>query len=358
MTTINLENPLSLILQDILKDPSVTDIELQEFSSIWIRNENGFGRWGAEPLAFNVLKEFLSSQIYGGNKPEEALSHKGGSDDAGIVLGQTRMRATIYVAGGLLNLILRVHPKRILQFEELGLPSQILEYAMRPVGINLVTGGLNSGKSTTLHSIIDYLNRTQALNILTLEDPIEPKHVDIKSRVIQREVGEGKDCISFEKGLEAALRSDINVLLGGEIRNAQTMAFMIEAARTGQLSMATVHTNGAMETVSRVAGFFEGANREAALQGLSELLNIVVSQVRLRDKDKKVVIACEILIPTPAIRNAIKENKMNTIYQEMMGNPSHGHVLLNSSLAKLVQEDRITLEQAKSVSRNPHDLIV
>lgn len=346
---------LTQILQAIFEDDSVTDVHLQSQAQIWVRNENGYQPL-SQAVAYGVIEEFISDQIYEGEKVEDVLDALGGSDDFGFKVGRIHLRGAAFKASGGINLILRRHPEVILPWGALGLPQIILDHANKPTGLDLMVGSLNSGKTTTLNAIIDHINRNQRRHILTLEDPIEVRHANILSRVSQREVGAGKDCESFEKGLQSSLRSDINVLLGGEIRNANTMRLLLEAAQTGQLAMATLHSNGAQETVSRVANFFSGDDREEALHILSQVLNIVVSQVRLRDKDKKIVIACEVMIPTMAIREAIRKNNLNSIYQNMRGNKSDGHILLNESLIKLVKEDRITIEQARAASHSPDEL--
>ncbi len=245
------------------------------------------------------------------------------------------------------------------QLEDLGLPEIVKKTAERPRGLVLVTGPTGSGKSTTLAAMIDYINRTRAEHILTIEDPIEFVHTSKKSIIHQRELG--ADTRSFANALKAALREDPDIILVGEMRDHETIALALTAAETGHLVFGTLHTSSASQTIDRIIDVFpEGQQQQIRVQ-LANSLVAVFSQTLLQklqpDGTKKGrVMAQEIMLVTPAIANLIREAKAAQIYSTIQTSQNVGMETLEMSLSKLYKNKLITLEDAMARSSRPDEL--
>ncbi|MDP2342902.1 MAG: type IV pilus twitching motility protein PilT [Deltaproteobacteria bacterium] len=257
-----------------------------------------------------------------------------------------RFRANLFMQRGAVAAAFRTIPFKILSFQELGLPPIINEIANRPRGLVLVTGPTGSGKSTTLASIIDKVNTEGHYHILTIEDPIEYLHPHKGSVVNQREVGADTD--NFKKALKYVLRQDPDVVLIGEMRDLETIEAALVIAETGHLAFATLHTNGAVQTINRIIDVFPPYQQSQIRANLSFVLEGVLSQQlipKLGGSGR--VVALEIMVPNVAIRNLIREDKVHQIYSQMqVGQTKFGMLTLNQSLISLVQKKLVSVDEA------------
>jgi len=257
-----------------------------------------------------------------------------------------RFRANIFMQRGAVAAAFRTIPFKILSFQELGLPPVISEISNRPRGLVLVTGPTGSGKSTTLASIIDKINTEGHYHILTIEDPIEYLHPHKGCLVNQREVGADTD--NFKKALKYVLRQDPDVVLIGEMRDLETMEAALVIAETGHLAFATLHTNGAVQTINRIIDVFPPYQQPQIRANLSFVLEGVLSQQlipKLGGSGR--ILALEIMVPNVAIRNLIREDKVHQIYSQMqVGQSKFGMLTLNQSLISLVQKRLISVDEA------------
>jgi twitching motility protein PilT len=264
--------------------------------------------------------------------------------------GLARFRGNIFIQRGIVAAVFRVIPYEILSFEELGLPSVVAEMARLPRGLILVTGPTGSGKSTTLASMIDLVNRERREHIITIEDPIEFVH-DHKNCIInQREVG--ADTESFARALKSAMRQDPDVILLGELRDLETIEVALKMAETGHLAFATLHTNSCVQTITRVVDAFPASQQAQIRLQLSFVLVGVLCQQLLPTKSGKGrALAMEILNPTPAVRNIIREDKLHQLYGQMQINQGEtGTLTLNQSLVNLVLTNKVTAIDARMCS--------
>jgi len=272
------------------------------------------------------------------------------------VKGLARFRANIFVQRGAVAGAFRRIPYEILGFRELGLPPAVESLCNRPRGLVLVTGPTGSGKSTTLAAMIDKVNREKPLHIITIEDPVEYLHNHKKSLVNQRELH--ADTHSFPNALRSVLREDPDVVLIGEMRDLETIESALRIAETGHLTFATLHTNSAPQTINRIVDVFPEHQQAQIRAQLSFVLEGIVCQTLLqRASGKGRSLACEILIPSSAIRNLIREDKVHQIYSMMQaGQIKHGMQTFNQSLATLYHRRLITLQTALSYSSYPDEL--
>jgi twitching motility protein PilT len=248
-----------------------------------------------------------------------------------------------------------VIPFDVVDFDHLGVPEVIKTWADLPRGLVLVTGPTGSGKSTTLASIVDLANRTRKDHIMTVEDPIEFLHAHKKCIVNQREVG--SDAASFALALKGALRQDPDVILVGEMRDLETISTALTAAETGHLVYATLHTQSAPQTVDRVIDVFPAHQQDQVRTQLSVALEGIMTQQLLPTSDgARRVVACEVLVPTPAVRNLIREGKTHQIYSLIQTGGAHGMQTMDASLASLVRAGRISEEVAETRSSSPAEL--
>jgi len=267
-----------------------------------------------------------------------------------------RFRANIFMQRGAVAGVFRQIPFKIRTVDELGLPPVVSDIANKPRGLVLVTGATGSGKSTTLASIIDKINAEQRLHIITIEDPIEFLHPHKLSIVNQREVG--SDTSTFKDALKYVLRQDPDVVLIGEMRDMETMEAALTLAETGHLVFATLHTNTAISSINRVIDAFPAHQQTQVRAQLSLSLLAVMSQVLLpRAEGSGRALAMEIMVPNPAIRNLIREDKLHQIYSQMqVGQAGTGMQTMNQALHALVQRKVITLETAYEASSEPDEL--
>src|SRR4029077_19690556 len=239
--------------------------------------------------------------------------------------------------------------------DELGLPATVHDFTRRPRGFVLVTGPTGSGKSTTLASMIDEINRTREEHIMTIEDPIEFLHAHKKCLVNQRELG--SDAQSFGDALKAALRQDPDVILVGEMRDLETISTALTAAETGHLVFATLHTQDTAQTIDRVIDVAPAHQQGQVRVQMSVALQGIITQQLLPTADGSGrVVASEVLVPTPAVRNLIREGKTHQIYSVLQTSSASGMQTMDSSLATLVRSGVISQSLAESRSTTPEEL--
>jgi twitching motility protein PilT len=271
------------------------------------------------------------------------------------VKGLSRFRGNIFVQRGAVAGVFRVIPYKILTFEELGLPPVIVELAEKPRGLILVTGPTGSGKSTTLASIIDYININRQDHIVTIEDPIEYLHPHKGCLVNQREVG--ADTKGFKNALKYVLRQDPDVVLVGELRDLETIEAALTLSETGHLCLATLHTNSCAQTINRIVDVFPSHQQTQIRAQLSFVLEGVVSQTLIPKIGGGRTMSLEIMVPNAAIRNLIREDKVHQIYSQMqVGQEKFGMQTMNQSLYSLYQRRLITLDDAMGRSSDPEEL--
>jgi twitching motility protein PilT len=267
-----------------------------------------------------------------------------------------RFRANIFMQRGAVAAAFRVIPFQIKSFSDLGLPPVVAELCAKPRGLVLVTGPTGSGKSTTLASMIDKINTEEHLHIVTIEDPIEYLHPHKNSVVNQREVG--ADTTSFKNALKYILRQDPDVVLIGEMRDLETIEAALTIAETGHLAFATLHTNSAVQTINRIVDVFPPYQQSQVRAQLSFVLEGILCQTLLpKQSGTGRCMAMEVLIPNPAIRNLIREDKLHQIYSQMqIGQSKHGMQTFNQALATLVLRRQITVDEALARSSEVEEL--
>jgi twitching motility protein PilT len=272
------------------------------------------------------------------------------------VKGLSRFRANIFMQRGAVAGAFRTIPFKILTFQELGLPPIVAELARKPRGLVLVTGPTGSGKSTTLASIIDKINTDRHEHIITIEDPIEYLHPHKNCLVNQREVG--ADTQSFKKALKYILRQDPDVVLVGEMRDLETVEAALVISETGHLAFATLHTNSAVQTINRILDVFPPYQQPQVRAQLSFVLEGVLTQNLLpKAGGPGRVLIVEVMVPNPAIRNLIREDKIHQVYSQMqVGQSKFGMQTFNQSLAQAFSKRLITLEEAMGRSSDPEEL--
>jgi twitching motility protein PilT len=276
-------------------------------------------------------------------------------DFAYAIPNVARFRVNAYMQRGSVSAAFRLVPHGIPALADLGVPAVLSEFTRKPRGFVLVTGPTGSGKSTTLAAMIDMINRERQEHILTIEDPIEFLHQHKSSIVNQREVG--SDAPDFALGLRAALRQDPDVILVGEMRDLETISTALTAAETGHLVFATLHTQSTAQTVDRIIDVFPSEQQQQVRTQLSVALQGIVTQQLLPTVDGRGrVVACEVLVPNPAVRNLIREAKTHQIYSAIQTAGAIGMQTMDADLVRLVRAGRITMELAEQRASVPEEL--
>ena len=306
------------------------------------------------PLKPAQLKA-LAEQIMTPRQVKEFAEMKE-ADFAIGVPGVGRFRTNVFQQRGTLSFVFRAIPYQVKSTDELNLPKILNDIATKPRGLVLVTGITGSGKSTALASMLDYINRSRACNIITIEDPIEFLHKDVRSTISQREVG--SDTLSFEGALRHVLRQDPDVIMIGEIRDRTTLDTAMKAADTGHLVFSTLHTTDATQTVNRVISFFPPHEHDAVRNLLSTCLNAVISLRLVPTKDGKTrVPACEILINTAAVKENIRDSEKALAIPSLIkeGGVQYGMQSFDQSLMDWYRKDVISYDDAVFYSSNPSE---
>jgi len=297
-------------------------------------------------LVYSVMTEKQRKRL----EEELSVDFSVGIKDVG------RFRVNAFYERGRVSAVFRVLPEKIRTMEELGLPPIVKELCKRDMGLILVTGPTGSGKTTTLASMVEFINQNFEKHIITIEDPIEYVYERKKCIIRQRELF--TDTPSFSRALRDALREDPDVILVGEMRDRETIKIALTAAETGHLVFGTLHTNTAVETINRIVGVFEEGEQPQIMTELSFVLQGVISQRLLPRIDKPGrVLAYEILVPNTSIRNLIRTNKIHQIYAMMQsGQRESGMITMNQRLAELVRMGIIKKEIAMQASPNKEEL--
>ncbi len=276
-------------------------------------------------------------------------------DTSHSIVGVGRFRLNVFLQRGTVAAALRAIPHEIPPFDTLSIPDSIRSFAELRRGLVLVTGPTGSGKSTTLASLVDIINRTKPLHIVTVEDPIEFLHEHKRAIVNQREIGQ--DTLSFSEALRRVLREDPDVILVGEMRDLETVSMALTAAETGHLVFGTLHTQDAPQTIDRVIDVFPTSQQEQVRTMMSAALEGVVTQQLVLNADGTGRLAvCEVMTCTAAIRNLIRSSKTHQIYSLMQTGGQYGMQTMDQALAKLVREGRVSEAVAFDRCRNEEDL--
>jgi twitching motility protein PilT len=276
-------------------------------------------------------------------------------DFAYQIPGRARFRVNAYFQRAAIGAAFRLIPFDVVPLDTLGLPKVVAQFAERPRGLVLVTGPTGSGKSTTLASLIDVINSTREEHIMTIEDPIEFLHQHKKCIVNQRELG--SDATSFGDALKAALRQDPDVILVGEMRDLETIGTALTAAETGHLVFATLHTQDTPQTIDRIIDVFPPEQQGQVRAQLSVALQGIMTQMLVPTADGAGrCVAAEVLVPTPAVRNLIREGKTHQIYSVLQTGGSHGMQTMDAALVELVRNGKITRQLAETRAHAPEEL--
>ena len=336
----------------LMTEKNASDMFLTTGAPVYIKIEGKLYPLGNTGLPAGMVKKIAYSLMDEGQVPQFErdleLNMALSLADAG------RFRVSVFRQKGHLALVLRLIPFRLLSFEEIGLPKICRALCRRPRGLFLVTGPTGSGKTTTLASMLNYINMNFDRHIVTVEDPIEYYHNHKKSIVNQREVG--VDVPSFSEALRRVLRQDPDVILVGELRDLETMESAIRAAETGHLVFSTVHTTGCQGTVNRIIDAFPVDQQEQIRVQLSTNLIAVLSQALCPKLPKGMVAAYEFMVVTPAISNLIRENKTYRVDSAIQTGKKYGMQLLDEHLWTLYAEGKIDASEAIDKSRRPGDM--
>ena len=294
---------------------------------------------------YEIYDYFLRS-----NLEKDAVFKETKKLDLSLDFENYRLRVNISYAEEIPVFTIRLINKELPKFESLGIPDVVRQKAYEQQGLILVTGKINSGKSTTLNAIINDINENENRKILTLENPIEYKHTSKKSMIVQKEVGKGRDCLNFSDGVKNSLREDGDIIIVGEIRDRETMDEAIEIAELGHLVIGTLHTKSCAETLDRLINFYEPADQPQIKFIISTLLKLVVSQRLLADTKGKLIMVPEVMVVDNVISAIIRKEKLNVSELEdgIQNSQDKGSVSFINSLAELFVDDRITLDQAKA----------
>jgi twitching motility protein PilT len=323
-----------------------SDIHLRAGHVPLVRINGDLERWSAvQPLSATDL-EAVATRLLNANQ-QERLKTKLEVDIAWQAPGAGRCRASVFRQRGTVALALRILPAEMKTLDELGLPASVAALAEESRGLVLVTGATGSGKSTTLASLVHKINQTRALHILTIEDPIEFVHQDIKAVVSQREVG--FDTPSYATGLKSALRQDPDIILLGELRDQETIETALVAAETGHLVLSTLHTLDAPETINRIVSVFPPHQQGQIRHQLARVFRAAVSQRLLPRSDAQGrALAAEVLVTTPFVRDCIADvEKTEGIADAIaVGQSEYGMQTFDQSILKLCQQSFVTIEEA------------
>src|SRR5438874_3070668 len=346
-------NLRSLLDEMVAKNASDLHVVAGEYPKLRIDGEmtnatsgHMLGTKDTMQLAYSVLTENQKKRF----EQEDELDFSFG------IANLARFRGNCFRQRGCVSMVIRQIPFHIKGFNELGLPQAIAKMAEKPRGLVLVTGPTGSGKSTTLAAVIDKINRERKGHIITVEDPIEFIHRHQGCLINQREVG--TDTHSFASALKYALREDPDVILVGEMRDLETIAATLTIAETGHLAFATLHTNSAMESINRIIDVFPSHQQAQVRAQLSFVLEGIVTQTLLQKaKGRGRVMACEILIMTPAVRALIRDEKIEQIPSMMQAGKKHGMQTLNDALYQLYVGREVTKDECLRVTSTPNEFL-
>ena len=285
-----------------------------------------------------------------GNVDKDRVFNETKRLDMSFEYGEIRLRVNVSYENGIPLFTLRLIKNVLPKFEDLGIPNVVKTVANQPQGLILVTGKTNSGKTTTLNALINYINETSNRKILTLENPVEYRHKSAKSVIVQKEVGIGKDTLSFSDGVKNSLREDCDIIVIGEIRDRETMDAAIETAEAGHLVIGTLHTKSCAETLDRIINFYEIRDQANIKYVVSTILKLVLSQRLIKGESGKLVLVPECMVVDNIIAGIIRKEKfgVSELEDAIQSGQDKGNISLINALAGLFVDQKISLDQAKA----------
>ena len=342
---------LTSLLEQLIRDGG-SDLHLRSGKQPRIRVDGNLRTLDHPPLQPSLIHDL--AEIILGDSPKNRPAMKG-ETDLSFQFGGCRFRVNLFSQLSHPAMALRLIPQTVGTFRELGIPEVVERFCQYPQGLVLVAGPSGSGKTTTLAAMLESINLQQRRHILTIEDPVEFLHLDKKSLITHREVN--TDTSSFQNAVRMALREDPDVVLVGEMRDLETVEAVLQLAETG-LTFSTVHTNSAFSTLHRILGCFDGYRQNQIRSQLAMVLRGVICQQLIpRRHGRGQVLATEILIPDPAIRHLIPENRAYQIYSMMQTGRKKGMQTMNQSLATLYSNGHIGNKDCVSRSPDPQELL-
>jgi twitching motility protein PilT len=342
---------IKLLQRAVQKDAS--DIHLKTGSQPYYRIDGEILPMGGDPLTPDQMDQVLDVVL--SEEQKKYFYRKGEVDLSFTEKGVGRFRVNVFRQRGTVSLVMRRIKTKILTFEQLHLPPQSVRFANMVRGLVIITGTTGSGKSTTLASVIDYINDHRRCHVVTIEDPIEYVHMDRKAVISQREIT--IDTQDFSSALKAVMRQDPDVILLGEMRDLETFMAAISAAETGHLVFSTLHTTNVLQTVDRIIDLFPSNQHDQVRSALAlNLRAIMCMRLLPRADGGGRVPACEIMFNNPAVRKLIKENRIAQIDQAIQQGREDGMQSFNDSLYELVHQNLISLDTAVEISDNPEEL--
>ena len=347
-----------LLIENVIKtaiENGASDIHLIKGLKPIVRiNRNLIEIKNLKVLEESDLYDIYDYIVKGNVEKDKEYKEKRRLDDA-LVFDTGKEKIRLRINGSYTDEVpvftMRIIKNTLPKFDDLGVPDIVRRMTYQPQGVMLVTGKTNSGKSTTLSALIDDINMNQNRKILSLESPVEYKHTCKKSIIIQKEVGPGKDCLTYLDGVTNALREDCDILVIGEIRDKETMEAAIDMAESGHLVIGTLHTKSCAETIDRMINFYDVKDQAQIKNLLSGLLKLVISQRLLKSADEKsLVLVPEVMVVDNTVAACIRKEKFNVseIEDAIQGNTEKGSVGLLNSLANLYCDGKLTLEQCKA----------
>ena len=340
----------------LMVDSNASDLHISSGTSPGLRVHGSIVKVKTSPLTGEDTKRLIYQILSDSQKNE--FEKKLELDFSFGIKGLARFRANIFNSKGAVAAVFRIIPTIIPDFKSLNLPNVLIKMCNVRNGLILVTGPTGSGKSTTLASLLDYLNQNESGHIITLEDPVEFVHSHKSCLVNQREIG--TDSLNFSSALRSLLRQDPDIVLVGELRDQETIEAALTIAETGHLVFGTLHTNSCVQTINRIINVFPADQQIQIRTLLSFVLQGVVSQQLIaKSFEKGRVAAMEILVPNNAIRNLIREDKLHQVYSQMqIGQEKSGMITMNQSLKKFVENGAISAEVAMGYSNSPDELAI
>ena len=302
----------------------------------------------------DILNEDDMTEIYDyfirGNIERDKVFAETRKIDMSYEYGDIRLRVNVSVQDDIPLFTLRLIKNTLPPYDALGIPDVVRRTLEQPQGLILVTGKTNSGKTTTLNALIDQINQNSNKKILTLENPVEYRHKSKKSIIVQKEIGNGKDALSFSDGVKNSLREDCDIVVIGEIRDKSTMEAAIETAESGHLVIGTLHTKSCAETLDRMIDFYEVRDQASIKYLIASLLKLVLSQRLIKGLDGSLILVPEVMVVDSIISGLIRKEKLGTseVEDAIQSGTDKGNISLINSLAQLFVEEKITLEQAKA----------
>ena len=331
------------LLKIVSQEDEISDLHLTVFSPPYIRKDGKLQPYDKydEELTVEDTERLAKKMMT--EKQHKEFKEKGELDFSYRIPGTSRFRVNAYHQRGSVGIALRIIPNEVPSIDGMGLPEVFKKLAYQRMGLVLSTGPTGSGKSTTQAAIINEINQNRNMHIMTLEDPIEYLHKHSQSLVHQREVG--SDTNNFKRGLRACLRQDPDVILVGEMRDLETIQIALEAAETGHLVLATLHTNSAPATIDRIIDVFPAARQDQIRVQLASVISAVIAQQLIPKKNESGrAAAFEIMMATSAIRNIIREGKTNQIYSAIQTGGRYNMITMDNSLLKLYRKGKISKE--------------